>query len=324
MSRSVSKDPVPALPEKTVEKEEIKMSTELKERLRQKKLAMKRKAKDLSMPQLAVVNRVKEQIEHAMKVAEIVEDDPLDAFMKETTAKARSDIKEAEEKEAVEARLVNEGGDIEAVSEAVQSERQLKAGHYQTLLNNNKRCYVCKKYGHTKTDCPEKRCLFCFQKYHVRVDCPKWKAELERRADVDKQNRRHKFYEEKKRRRREERLDELRRATGVYGFKKLYRILELPEHKLATESDLKKAYQRLALIWHPDKHVSKTEEEISHAQDKFEKIKDAYDLLTEGLENGHLEGTVVASRGNLADLDNNLKQFMERNVPGSTKPGGSH
>ena len=33
-------------------------------------------------------------------------------------------------------------------------------------------CYVCKKYGHTKKDCPNKRCRFCFEIGHEREDCP--------------------------------------------------------------------------------------------------------------------------------------------------------
>ena len=96
-------------------------------------------------------------------------------------------------------------------------------------------------------------------------DCEEWKAELERRAEVDKKNKRRKFYDEKKRRRTEEvlkslfcylyqrqgltllkpdfqRIHKLRCATGVYGFQALYKLLELPTHKLASMADIKKAF----------------------------------------------------------------------------------
>ena len=33
-------------------------------------------------------------------------------------------------------------------------------------------CYVCKKNGHTKKDCPNKRCRYCFEVGHMReVSC---------------------------------------------------------------------------------------------------------------------------------------------------------
>ncbi|KAL0836071.1 hypothetical protein Bca101_087960 [Brassica carinata] len=46
----------------------------------------------------------------------------------------------------------------------------------------------------------------------------------------------------------------------------------------ATEDDLKKAYKRLAMIWHPDKNPSTRRDE---AEAKFKRISEAYDVLSD-------------------------------------------
>ncbi|CAG8720605.1 443_t:CDS:2, partial [Cetraspora pellucida] len=72
-----------------------------------------------------------------------------------------------------------------------------------------------------------------------------------------------------------------------------YEILGLEAN--ATEDDIRKAYRRQALIWHPDKNVQNREE----AEAKFKLIAEAYEVLSdvdkrriynqygeEGLKNG--------------------------------------
>ncbi|CAG8669846.1 2341_t:CDS:2, partial [Racocetra persica] len=72
-----------------------------------------------------------------------------------------------------------------------------------------------------------------------------------------------------------------------------YEILALDVN--ATEEDIRKAYRRQALIWHPDKNVQNREE----AEAKFKQIAEAYEILSdaekrriydqygeEGLKNG--------------------------------------
>ncbi|XP_065876846.1 uncharacterized protein [Euphorbia lathyris] len=55
-----------------------------------------------------------------------------------------------------------------------------------------------------------------------------------------------------------------------------YNILKV--NRNASEDDLKKAYKRLAMIWHPDKNPSAKRTE---AEAKFKQISEAYDVLTD-------------------------------------------
>ncbi|XP_022768208.1 dnaJ homolog subfamily B member 1-like [Durio zibethinus] len=55
-----------------------------------------------------------------------------------------------------------------------------------------------------------------------------------------------------------------------------YNILKVNRH--ATDEDLKKAYKRLAMIWHPDKNPSFKRPE---AEAKFKLISEAYDVLSD-------------------------------------------
>jgi len=57
--------------------------------------------------------------------------------------------------------------------------------------------------------------------------------------------------------------------------KDYYKILEV--EKNATEEDIKKAYRKLALKWHPDKNPNNLEE----AKKKFQEIAEAYSVLSD-------------------------------------------
>jgi molecular chaperone DnaJ len=53
-----------------------------------------------------------------------------------------------------------------------------------------------------------------------------------------------------------------------------YQVLDLP--RTATEADVKKAYRRLAMKFHPDRNPDDHE-----ATDKFKEVKEAYEVLTD-------------------------------------------
>jgi len=49
----------------------------------------------------------------------------------------------------------------------------------------------------------------------------------------------------------------------------------------ATAAEIKSAYKKAALKWHPDRHSGGTEEKKKEAEAKFKEIGDAFELLTD-------------------------------------------
>mmetsp|Transcript_55074 Transcript_55074/g.133805 ORF Transcript_55074/g.133805 Transcript_55074/m.133805 type:complete len:500 (-) Transcript_55074:825-2324(-) len=52
----------------------------------------------------------------------------------------------------------------------------------------------------------------------------------------------------------------------------------------ADSSSIKKSYRKLAIQYHPDKNVSKTDDEIKDAADQFRRIQQAYEVLSDPQE----------------------------------------
>ena len=61
--------------------------------------------------------------------------------------------------------------------------------------------------------------------------------------------------------------------------KDLYEILGLTHE--ASENDIKKAYRKLALRYHPDRQGSKSDKEKKEAEEKFKEISFAYSILSD-------------------------------------------
>ena len=61
-------------------------------------------------------------------------------------------------------------------------------------------------------------------------------------------------------------------------FKKYYEKLELQDN--ASDDEVKKAYKKLAIKYHPDKQANKSEEEKKEAENNFKIIAEAYEILT--------------------------------------------
>merc|ERR1719244_461436 len=96
-----------------------------------------------------------------------------------------------------------------------------------------------------------------------------------------------------------------------------YHILEV--EKNSSSADIKKAYRKLALKWHPDKNPQSPEE----ATTKFKEISEAYEVLSddkkrkiydkygkEGLAPaGRSSGPTHSQYGNSADLNDEFASF---------------
>lgn len=64
----------------------------------------------------------------------------------------------------------------------------------------------------------------------------------------------------------------------------------------ATQDEIKSAYRKLSLKWHPDKHVTDSEKEKKEAEDKFKEISEAYSVLSD--ENKRREYDMGGMEGN--------------------------
>tara|TARA_Y100000816_G_C25782695_1_gene410422 strand:+ start:58 stop:516 length:459 start_codon:yes stop_codon:yes gene_type:complete len=61
-------------------------------------------------------------------------------------------------------------------------------------------------------------------------------------------------------------------------FKNYYEKLELQDN--ASDEEVKKAYKKLAIKYHPDKQANKSSEEKEEAEKNFKIIAEAYEILT--------------------------------------------
>jgi len=217
--------------------------------------------------------------------------DPMDAFAAKAEAEAKKALVDSEAKAKREKETRNFG----------TGKRKLEDRDDEgELINVNSRahCYICKQWGHSKKDCPLARCQYCHEVGHRKADCPLFTQALSNAADEEKKTRRKQGYEKKKLKRKEEWTKMLRDRTGLDGFAALYRVLGLPERKLSTASEIKKAYHKRSLQYHPDKHPG----DPDGAKERFLEIKAAYELLLEGMETGGAGmGGAVFSAGELTD-----------------------
>ena len=76
----------------------------------------------------------------------------------------------------------------------------------------------------------------------------------------------------------------------------------------ANLDDIKKAYRKQALVWHPDKHMDNKEE----ANKKFLEIQDAYETLSNDQERAWYDAhrEIIINGGNPGNKHENKKTFI--------------
>lgn len=97
--------------------------------------------------------------------------------------------------------------------------------------------------------------------------------------------------------------------------KDLYGILGI--NKGASADEIKKAFRRGAMTWHPDKWGDKTEAEKKNAEERFKEITEAYEILSDKDKKAQYDmfGTTDFSGGGHSyssdmDIDDIMSQFM--------------
>lgn len=61
--------------------------------------------------------------------------------------------------------------------------------------------------------------------------------------------------------------------------KDYYKILEIDRN--ASDADIKRAFKKLSIKWHPDKWSSKSEKEQKEAEERFKEVNEAYQVLSD-------------------------------------------
>ena len=75
----------------------------------------------------------------------------------------------------------------------------------------------------------------------------------------------------------------------------LYAVLSLQRD--ATVESIKKAYRRLALVYHPDKHASASDQAKEDASNKFQQIGFAYAVLSDSKRKARYDSTGKTDEG---------------------------
>lgn len=81
--------------------------------------------------------------------------------------------------------------------------------------------------------------------------------------------------------------------------KDFYKILGVAQS--ASEADIKKAYKRMALKFHPDRHAGKTDDEKAAAEAAFKDVGEAYAVLSDPQKKQRYDSGV-----DLEDLDSDF------------------
>ncbi len=86
------------------------------------------------------------------------------------------------------------------------------------------------------------------------------------------------------------------------NFKNYYKILGLDKN--TAESEIKKAYRKLAKQWHPDKNPGNKK-----AENKFKEISEAYDVLSDNIKRKKFDDFINVNESKAAYSYNNAKHY---------------
>jgi len=101
-------------------------------------------------------------------------------------------------------------------------------------------------------------------------------------------------------------------------FVDLYEVLNL--RNTATQDEVRKAYKRLALLHHPDKHASASDEAKEAASLRFQQIGFSYAVLSDGKRKERYDKTGSTGEGfDLGPGDQGWKTYFEDLFEGITR-----
>lgn len=88
-------------------------------------------------------------------------------------------------------------------------------------------------------------------------------------------------------------------------MKNYYDILGVSKN--ASKEEIKKAFKKLSIKYHPDKHVNDSEEEQKRCEDKFKEINEAYDVLSDDKKRNEYDnpnpfGSFFKDMGDMSDF----------------------
>ena len=129
-------------------------------------------------------------------------------------------------------------------------------------------------------------------------------------------------------------IKQTKMAIKNLGKKDLYKTLGIMRD--ATEDEIKRAYKKLALKYHPDRNSNKSESEREIANTKFKEIGEAYEILSdpekkrrydqgveiEDIDNPHA-GPRGGGMGGMGGMDPNMlfQMFMQQQGGGGGRGG---
>ncbi|RWS24712.1 dnaJ subfamily C member 7-like protein, partial [Leptotrombidium deliense] len=104
--------------------------------------------------------------------------------------------------------------------------------------------------------------------------------------------------------------------------KDYYKILGIS--KTATDDEIKKAYRKRAMVHHPDRHSSATEEVKREQEKKFKELGEAYSVLTDSKKRSRYDNGLDID-GSGADFDPSMfSSFFSGTVPTATFTFGTN